>query len=57
MAFETAGLIIEFPWRLQVSNEIVIGYSDCVLTPEIYSHKIVDKILMVTRIMNILHFE
>ena len=57
MAFETAGLTIECPWRLQVSNEIVIGYSDCVQAPERYSHKNVEKILMGKRIMNILHFE
>lgn len=57
MAFETAGLIIECPWRLQVANEIVIGYSDCHQSPERYSHKDVEKILMGNRIMNILHFE
>lgn len=57
MAFESAGLIIECPWRLQVSNEIVIGCSDCVQTPERFSHKNVEKILMGKRIMNILHFE
>ena len=26
MTFDTAGLIIECPWRLLVSKEIVIGY-------------------------------
>lgn len=57
MAFETAGLIIECPWRLQVSNEIAIGYSDCVQSPDRYSHKNVKNILMEKRIMNILHYE
>lgn len=57
MAFETAGLVIECPWRLQVANEITIGYSDCLQSPERYSHKDVEKVLMGKRIMNILHFE
>ncbi|MCM3412839.1 hypothetical protein [Metabacillus litoralis] len=57
VAFENAGLIIECPWRLQVSNEIVIGYSDCIQAPDKYTHKNVKTILMGKKIMNILHFE
>lgn len=57
ITFETAGLIIECPWRIQVADEIAIGYSDCIQSPERYSHKDVEKVLMGKRIMNILHFE
>ncbi|WP_298469131.1 DUF6188 family protein [uncultured Psychrobacillus sp.] len=57
MTFDTAGLIIECPWRLQVSNEVVIGYSDCIQASDRYSHKSVENILLGKRIMNILHFE
>ncbi|MFD1030787.1 DUF6188 family protein [Metaplanococcus flavidus] len=57
MSFETAGLIIECPWRLQVANEIAIGYSDCLQSPKRYSHKDVKKVLIGKRIMNIVHFE
>ncbi|MCM3791457.1 hypothetical protein M3221_24340 [Domibacillus indicus] len=57
MAFETGGLIVECPWRLQVANEIVIGYSDCIQSPQRYSHKNVEKVLIGKRIVNILHFE
>lgn len=57
MSFETAGLIIECPWRLQVANEIAIGYSDCLHSPKRYSHKDLEKVLIGKRIMNILHFE
>ncbi|MGM9922829.1 MAG: hypothetical protein ACI35R_01095, partial [Bacillus sp. (in: firmicutes)] len=57
IAFETAGLIVECPWRLQVSNEVAIGYSDCIESPDKYSHKNVEKILLGKRIANILHFE
>lgn len=39
MIFESGGLIVECPWRLHVKNEIAIGYSDCIHSPEIYSHK------------------
>lgn len=57
MAFETAGLIIECPWRVQIANKITIGYSDCIHSLEKYSHKNVEKVLIGKRIMNILHFE
>lgn len=57
MTFDTAGLIIECPWRLQVSNEVVIGYSDCIQASDRYSHKSVENILLGKRIMNIQHFE
>ncbi|WP_245975445.1 hypothetical protein [Oceanobacillus chungangensis] len=57
VAFETAGLIIECPWRLQASNEVLIGYSDCIQKPDGYSHKNVEKILLGRRIINIIHFE
>lgn len=55
--FDTAGLIIECPWRLQVSNEVVIGYTDCIQASDRYSHKSVESILLGKRILNILHFE
>jgi hypothetical protein len=32
--FESGSLIVECPWRLQVKNEIAIGYSDCIHSPE-----------------------
>ena len=57
MTFDRAGLIIECPWRLQVSKEIVIGYSDCIHSPDRFSHKNVKKILTEKKIVNILHFE
>lgn len=57
MTFDTSGLIIECPWRLLGSKEIVIGYSDCINSPDRYSHKNVKKILMEKKIVNILHFE
>ena len=57
MTFDTAGLIIECPWRLQVSNEVVIGYTDCIQASDRYSHKSVESILLGKRILNILHFE
>ena len=57
IVFETADLIIECPWRVQVNNEIVIGYTDCKHAPDRYSHINVEKILKGKKIMNILHFE
>lgn len=57
MTFDTAGLIIECPWRLQVSNEVVIGYTDCIQASDRYSHKRVENILLGKRILNIIHFE
>ena len=56
MTFDTAGLIIECPWRVQVSNEVVIGYTDCIQASDRYSHKSVESILLGKRILNILHF-
>ncbi|RDW15712.1 hypothetical protein CWR45_16650 [Oceanobacillus chungangensis] len=49
--------MIECPWRLQASNEVLIGYSDCIQKPDGYSHKNVEKILLGRRIINIIHFE
>lgn len=55
--FETGSIIIECPWRLQVSNEVVIGYTDCIQAPDKYSHKNVEKLLLGKSILNIIHFE
>lgn len=57
MSLETAGLIIECPWRIRVAMEVTIGYSDCIHSPGEYSHKTVEKILMGKRVVNIFHFE
>lgn len=57
MTFEMSALIIECPWRIQVVNEVLMGYSDCLHSPERYSHKDVEKILIGKRIRNIFHFE
>ncbi|MEK3796833.1 DUF6188 family protein [Peribacillus sp. FSL H8-0477] len=57
LALEAGHLNIECPWRLQVLNTVAIGYSDCIQSPENYSHKNVKKILFGKRIVNILHFE
>ncbi|MEK9198443.1 hypothetical protein ACH0B5_11865 [Ureibacillus sp. 179-F W5.1 NHS] len=57
MEFESGSLIIECPWRILTSNEVVIGYSDCLQSPDQYSYKEVEKILTGKRIVNIFHFE
>ena len=57
MTFDSAGLIIECPWRLLVSNEINIGYTDCIQSSDKFSHKNVKGILKEKKIVNILHFE
>ncbi|MFC7686448.1 hypothetical protein [Ureibacillus sp. GCM10028918] len=57
MSFEWGGLTVECPWRLRVSNEVAIGYSDCLQAPGEYSHKNVRNILMGKRITNIFHYE
>lgn len=57
VTFERGTSIIECPWRLQIANEIVVGYSDCLSAPERFSHKDVEKVLMGKRIVNILLFE
>jgi hypothetical protein len=57
MIFESGRLIVECPWRLQVKKEIAIGYSDCIHSPERYSHKKIEKILTGKGIVKILHFD
>ncbi|QCR31178.1 DUF6188 family protein [Lysinibacillus sp. SGAir0095] len=57
VSFERGVLTIECPWRLRVSSEVAIGYSDCLQAPGQYSHKDVEKILMGKRITNIFHYE
>lgn len=57
MEFESGGLIIECPWRILVTNKVMIGYSDCFQSPDKYSYKEVEKILTGKRIANIFHFE
>lgn len=57
MSFERGDLTIECPWRLRVSAEVAIGYSDCLQAPGEYSHKNVEKFLIGKSITNILHYE
>lgn len=57
MIFESGRLIVECPWRLHVKKEIAIGYSDCIHSPERYSHKKIEKILMEKGIVKILYFD
>ncbi|PYF08385.1 DUF6188 family protein [Ureibacillus chungkukjangi] len=56
-SFENGNLTVECPWRLRVSRDVVVGYSDCLLAPGEYSHKNVEKILMGKSISNIWHYE
>lgn len=57
MIFSKGGLIIECPWRIRIGKEIKIWDSDCRFAPDIYSHKVVEKLLLNKEIENILFYE
>ncbi len=57
LSFESAALTIECPWRLRTSQEIVIGYSDCIHAPDGYSSTNVETTLTGKKIAGINHIE
>lgn len=57
IVFEKASLMIECPWKLIVSDEIVIGCTDCDQSTANHPYKKVKTILMEKRILNIYHYE
>ncbi|MDI7741172.1 hypothetical protein QMK38_04080 [Lysinibacillus fusiformis] len=57
VSFEQGNLTVECPWRIRVSREVAIGYSDCLQAPGQYSYKNVEKILLGKRITEIFHYE
>lgn len=57
MCFDNGGLIVECPWRLRKLKTIIIGSSDCIGSPDKYSHKKVETLLLDKRIESITFFE
>lgn len=57
MTFESSYLIIECPWRIKSSHEVLIGYSDILHSKGKFTHRDAETILVGKRIRNIFHFE
>jgi len=55
--FDNGGLIVECPWRLRKIKTIIIGGSDCISSPDNYSHKKVETLLMGKKVESITFFE
>jgi hypothetical protein len=55
--FEKGTLIVECPWRIRKSKEIIIGETDCISAPKKFSHNNVKKLLVSKKILNISFYE
>ncbi|MGP7819779.1 hypothetical protein [Niallia sp. 01092] len=55
--FEKGILIIECPWRLLSSNQIAVGYSDCIKSSSTLSYKTLEKHIKGKKIISIQHYE